>query len=109
MKWHKLGKVYTPSYDGSWKHFSALAPTPIVLSDKIRVYAGFRDPSGVSRIGFVDVHKSNPTKIINISDKPVLDIGRKGAFDDNGINLGDIIIERGKLLMLYVGYQIIKE
>ena len=108
MKWHKLGLVYRPKYDGSWRHSSALAPTPFKFDDKIRVYCGFRDPDGVSRIGYVDVDRLDPTRVLKVSDSPVLDVGKPGAFDDNGINLGDIIRVGDTIRMYYVGYQIVK-
>jgi len=105
MKWRKLGLVYHAPFDRSWKHSSALAPTPLLLDDRIRVYAGFRDPHGVSRIGYVDVDRADPTQILTISRSPVLDIGIPGCFDDNGVNLGDIVRYDQNLYMFYVGYQ----
>jgi hypothetical protein len=75
----------------------------------IRVFAGFRDAEGVSRIGFVDVDAEDPTKVLRVSEKPALDIGRAGTFDDNGVILGDVL-RRGDdvLRMYYVGFQLAK-
>ena len=109
MIWEKLGLIYKPAGDKGWKLHSALTPTPIVFDDKVRVYAGLRDNEGVSRIGYVDLDKDDPTKIIRISDKPVVDIGTDGSFDDNGIILGDIIWVGKKLYMYYVGFQLVKK
>lgn len=108
MKWQKKGLIYSPDSNTDWRNNSALTPTPIVLNDKtIRVYAGFRDKKGISRIGYVDVNGENPSKIIKISEKPVLDIGIPGTFDDNGVILGDIIKFNNKLYMYYVGFQLV--
>jgi hypothetical protein len=71
----------------------------------IRVYVGFRDVRGATRIGYVDVDADNPSNVISISKSPVLDIGRGGAFDDNGVILGDVIVHDGHLRMYYVGFQ----
>lgn len=109
MKWKKLGHVYQPKVDDTWKSTSALTPTPLLLGDIIRVYAGFRDPEGVSRIGYVDVEAENPTVIKAISEEPVLDIGAPGCFDDNGIILGDVFSYQDKLRMYYVGFQLVKK
>ena len=40
------------------------------------------------------------------SNKPVLDIREPGAFDDNGMLLGDVIDVDGELRMYYVGFQL---
>ncbi len=109
MEWTKLGLVYKPTGLNDWKMHSALTPTPIVFENIIRVYAGFRDIDGISRIGYVDLDKTNPTKILKVSDKPVLDIGKPGEFDDNGVILGDIIREGESLRMYYVGFQIVNK
>jgi hypothetical protein len=66
MNWIKKGIVYDSAkfnFDNCWNRNSALTPTPVLLSDRIRVYVGFRDDLGVSRIGYVDVEKNNPQKI----------------------------------------------
>jgi len=110
MKWKKLGHVFRQDGLVSWRVNSALTPTPFLLNeDTIRVYAGFRDKQGVSRIGYVDLDSSNPLVITNISQQPVLDIGRDGCFDDNGVILGDIIRHENSLLMYYVGFQLVKK
>lgn len=110
MNWKKLGLVF--SQDGSvpWRRNSALTPTPVLLNDQvIRIYAGFRDDEGVSRIGYVDVDSSDPTRVINVSDSPVLDCGRDGCFDDNGVILGDVVRTGDSFRMYYVGFQLVKK
>jgi len=110
MKWIKKGLIYGPSGEYSWAQHSALTPTPILLNNKIiRVYAGFRDKHGISRIGYVDVNADNPSEIIKISTRPVLDIGIPGTFDDNGLILGDVIRYNEKLYMYYVGFQLVEK
>lgn len=110
MKWKKMGRIYCPSGKYGWDKHSAMTPTPIMIDENtIRIYAGFRDEHGISRIGFVEVDAENPSKIKKISEKPVLDIGRPGAFDDNGVILGDIVEHNGKLYMYYVGFQLVQK
>lgn len=107
-EWTKKGLVFETSRHGvgGWMLHSALTPTPCRLSDDvIRVYAGFRDADGVSRIGYVDVRADNPSSIVNVSAEPVIDLGRDGCFDDNGMILGDIVDAPGGLHMFYVGFQ----
>jgi predicted GH43/DUF377 family glycosyl hydrolase len=106
--WKKKGLVFDTARQGvgGWMRHSALTPTPYRIDDElIRVYAGFRDADGVSRIGFVDVRADNPSVVVRVSNEPALDIGRGGCFDDNGVILGDIVDTPDGLHMFYVGFQ----
>lgn len=110
MKWLKKGLIYEPPLDASWRDNSALTPTAFLLNEKvIRVYVSLRDKLGIGRIGYVDVDAKNPSEILKISKRPVLDIGRPGMFDDNGVILGDIIRVDGKIYMYYVGFQLVEK
>ncbi|TAM61547.1 MAG: hypothetical protein EPN49_06570 [Rhodanobacter sp.] len=106
--WIKKGLVFETARHGvgGWMNYAALTPTPYRLDDeRIRVYAGFRDADGVSRIGYVDVRADNPSAIVRVSAEPVLDTGRDGCFDDHGVILGDVVDTPDGLHMFYVGFQ----
>lgn len=109
IEWDKLGVVFQTATQGQpWMKNSALTPTPFRLNDDtIRVYAGFRDEAGVSRIGFVDVSAHEPTKVLNVSPAPVLDVGRNGCFDDNGVIMGDVVRRPEGIYLFYVGFQLV--
>ena len=109
MNWEKLGLVYEPAKKNDWKFSSALTPTPFVMADRIRVFAGFRDAEGVSRIGYADLDKNDPRKVLKVSEQPILNTGKPGTFDDNGLIMGDVIAVGDKLYMYYVGFQIVKQ
>lgn len=110
MKWVKRGLINFPRGNHVWANNSALTPTPVLLNDSvIRVYAGFRDSQGVSRIGYLDLDAENPLKVLNFSSEPVLDIGADGCFDDNGVILGDVVETNDGIFMFYVGFQIVKK
>jgi len=110
MKWKKKGLVYTPPLDDSWRDNSALTPTAFLLDEEtIRNYVSFRDKNGTGRIGYIDVKASNPSIVLKISKNPVLDIGKDGMFDDNGVILGDIIRVKDEIYMYYVGFQLVKK
>lgn len=112
FKWTKLGLAFDAKAhaNGTWFSNSALTPTPFRLNDEIiRVYAGFRDDQGVSRIGFVDVLADDPLKVVRVSERPALDIGRDGCFDDNGVILGDVVARPEGIYMFYVGFQQVKK
>ena len=108
MKWKKLGLVFeTKKHIPKWARNFALQPTPILLNDHtIRLYVGFRDSEGVSRVGFIDVSSQNPTHILKVSEKPCLDIGAPGAFDDNGVVPSAVIKIENKIYLYYAGYHL---
>ena len=109
MKWEKKGLIYKPPFDGSWKDNSALQLTVLVLSDRIRIFLCFRDTRGIGRIGYVDVDVNDPSKILKISENPILDIGQDGMFDDNGVAPTAIIKNDNKIFLYYAGYQLPKK
>lgn len=109
--WRKLGLVYAPPGHEPWAQNSFLTPTPWLLSDSvIRVYGGLRDAEGVSRIGFVDVDSRDPTRVVALCERPALDVGEPGMFDDNGVILGDVVRDpAGPLRLYYVGFQLVRK
>lgn len=108
MKWTKKGLIYAPDGSRPWARHSAAQPTPLLLNDDIiRVFVGFRDEEGVTRLGYVDVASDDPGKVIKVSQKPVLDVGRPGTFDDNGVILGDVVRVGTELWLYYVGFQLV--
>lgn len=107
MKWVKKGLIYNVDGRIDWATNSVLTPQPFMLTDEvIRVYGSMRDELGRGRIGYVDVLAKNPGYILNVSEKPVLDLGKPGMFDDNGLLLGDVLRVNNKVYMYYVGFQI---
>lgn len=110
--WKKIGLIFDAMThaNGEWFLNSALTPQPYRLNDKIiRVYTGFRDGNGVSRIGYVDLDSHDPTRVVDISKKPILDIGRDGCFDDNGVIMGDVVNADDGVYLFYVGFQLVKK
>ncbi len=108
--WEKKGVIYCPDGQQDWAQHSFMTPTPFQLNENtIRLYGGFRDNEGVSRIGYIDVDSNNPSKLLSVCKTPVLDIGKPGMFDDNGVILGDVIRVGNKVYMYYVGFQLVKK
>lgn len=106
QKWEKKGLIYCPDGTIDWMNNSVLTPQPFLLNEEvIRVYASFRDKDGVGRIGYLDLDARNPSNILKLSKKPVLDIGPAGCFNDNGLILGDLVHYRNELRMYYVAFQ----
>jgi predicted GH43/DUF377 family glycosyl hydrolase len=107
MRWTKMGRVYAPDGSMPWTKHYAFPPTPHRLDDEtLRVYVSFCDANTVGRVGYVDVSAADPGRVLRVSPRPVLDIGRPGAFDENGVLPTCVLEYDGKLLMYYVGYQL---
>jgi sucrose-6-phosphate hydrolase SacC (GH32 family) len=107
MKWNKRGRIYVPDGRHAWARRYAFPPTPYFLDDEvIRVFVAFCDEHTVGRIGYVDVAADDPARVLHVSDRPVLDIGTPGAFDENGILPTSILEFDDKLYLYYVGYQL---
>lgn len=115
MKFEKKGLIYCPNGEEKWMQHSFMTPVAILIEgssdieDIIRLFGGIRDEGGISRIGFIDLRASDPSKVIYISKKPVLDIGEDGCFDDNGLILGSLIKVKDEWRMYYVGFQLVNK
>lgn len=111
MGWIKSGFIFCPNGQLPWAQHSFMTPVPLQMDNQtIRIYGGMRDSGGVSRIGWIDVDRSNPQLIKAVCDKPALDVGEAGMFDDNGMILGDVIkISETEIRMYYVGFQLVDQ
>lgn len=102
-KWIKKGVIYVPKIH-EWMNSHAQCPTAVVLEDRIRVFFSARLVNQQSLPTFIDVEKKDPQKIIGINPSPVLEMGRKGTFDENGIIPSFFINENEKLYFYYAGW-----
>jgi hypothetical protein len=108
MRWRKLGLVYGPDGALDWAKSHAMIPTPVRISqDVIRVFVTFCDAEGIGRPGYVDVSAENPLHVLGVSQQPLLDLGRPGTFDENGV-LACSVVDAGDgvLRMYYVGFEL---
>lgn len=108
MKWRKLGLVWAPDGSSPWAKTHAMGPTPFLLTpDVIRVFLTSLDEMGRGRPIYVDVRSDDPTQVINVSTKPLLEIGQPGTFDDNGMMLLSVLRTKSEsLFMYYAGFEI---
>lgn len=91
-QWIKKGKVYDPEQEDNrpfWRWNFAQGQNVLVFDDFIRVYICCREKPDdfgktVSRVSYVDLSKDNPMEVIRVSEKPVLELGKIGTFDEFG-------------------------
>ncbi|WP_396206883.1 hypothetical protein [Gemmatimonas sp.] len=103
--WQRLGLVYAPTGAHGFDVSHCHKPTPLLLdADTIRVYFGVRDARGMTRTTFVDVSSTDPTKVLYVHDRPVLDIGKVGTFDDSGANVSAVRRIGDDIYMYHIGW-----
>lgn len=109
FRWRKLGKVFDPTtiHDLDWMKEFAQAPSVLIFDEFIRVYFSCRplpNKNGqyISYTGFVDLNRKNLFEIVNISRKPILELGEIGTFDEFGIYPASVIRD-GKNIFAYYG------
>jgi hypothetical protein len=102
MAWKQLGVVFKPSGDFDWSRTHAQAPSAILIGDRIRVYYGTRNAENRSRTSFVELDPADPTRLLYVHDQPVMDFGKPGAHDEDGV-IGSQVIALGDELRLYYG------
>lgn len=108
MVWIKKGKIFAPDGKNELALTHAQVPVPIHFpkENRIRVFFSSRDCQSRSRPFYVDVDDRNPKKILFISNKPVLELGEIGTFDDCGVMPSWIVENNNKHYMYYIGWNV---
>jgi hypothetical protein len=85
-----------------------MIPTPVLAdAETLRIYVTMCDASGVGRPGYVDVDARNPVSVRQVSAEPLLDVGRPGTFDENGVAVCSVVqASPGVFYMYYVGFEL---
>jgi hypothetical protein len=84
----------------------AMLPTPLLLHDRIRIFYCSRDAQNRSRTSFIDVDRNNPKMVLAVNERPVLDVGALGAFDDVGALPSWIVDLGGAIYLFFLGVNI---
>ena len=105
MKLNKVGRIFTASGQYGWMKSHTQVPTVLVLKECIRVYFSTRPEDGMSRVAFIDLHREDPSHILYVHDRPVLDLGEAGMFDEHGTIPNHIFTYRDKVFLFYVGWR----
>lgn len=108
MHWKKLGIVYGPDGALPWAQSHAMIPTPFRLNeDVLRVFVTFCDANGIGRPGYVDVSAKNPLRVLGVSQRPLLDLGVPGSFDENGVLTCSVVaVSPDRIFMYYAGFEL---
>lgn len=110
FEWKKLGKIFDSSEieNGDWMKEYAQVPCVLIFDKFVRVYFCCRplpDSNGqyVSYMAYIDLDRSNLRKIIDISKKPILELGELGTFDEFGTYPISVVKHRDEIRVYYGG------
>jgi len=86
----------------------AQVPVAHLMPDKkkLRIYFASRNEEFQSRTTFIDVSADNPKEIVYEHNKPILELGSPGTFDDCGIIPSWVIEINGNLYLYYIGWNV---
>ena len=105
MKWNKIGRIFEPNGQFSWVKTHAMLPVADHIKDELfRIYFSGRDKDNISRTGFVEVDINEPSKILHLSESPIVDIGELGSYDDNGISPTCMVTHKGLKYFYIMGW-----
>lgn len=106
MIWLKRGKIFAPEIMQQYNMLPhSQCPVPVVLEDRVRIFFSGRPEQKISLPFYADIDKNDFTKIIQVSEKPLLELGKRGTFDEFGIIPTEVVRYKDKLRMYYTGWQ----
>lgn len=104
MKWTKLGHIFCANQQSQWLYSHAMIPIAEQIDgDLYRIYFSSRDDQNRGHGGYLEIDMKNPTEVLRVHEKPVLEPGALGCFDDSGALPNAIVNFNGRKLLYYTG------
>jgi hypothetical protein len=100
MRWEKRGLIFSSTGQCGWMNSHAQVPTALLLDDRLRIFFAARPEQGLSLPTYVDLDRNDPQRVIDISGARVLDVGRPGTFDADGV-MPSAVVRMGPVTRLY--------
>jgi len=105
MRWIKKGLIFNAPGDKPWAVTHAAVPCAEHVEQNVfRIYFNMSDKMNRGFISYIEVDIDNPSKILQISKKPILSPGPLGTFDDNGVTAPCIVNVDNKKYLYYIGW-----
>jgi len=105
MRWIKKGVIFNTDHNQDWMVSHACVPTVVKLNDeRWRILFAPRNERGQSIPTFIDVDANDPTKVVYVHNKPIMELGELGTFDDGGIMPCSTVLTDEGLYLYYVGW-----
>ncbi|MGB7409371.1 MAG: hypothetical protein WA908_12780 [Pontixanthobacter sp.] len=104
-QWASGRLVFETARQRPWMVSHGCTPTAIVLKDRFRVLFAPRNEAGRSIPSYVDLALDDPSRTLAIGDRPIMELGELGTFDDGGIMPCSIVrADDGRIFLYYVGW-----
>jgi hypothetical protein len=101
MRWRKLGRIFAANAHSEWLYSHGIVPIARALGEyQYRIYFSARDRLNRSNLSWLDIDIREPSKILRLSEHPLLSPGPLGCFDDSGA-MGCWIVEHDGTERLY--------
>jgi predicted GH43/DUF377 family glycosyl hydrolase len=111
FKWLKQGKLFDPQdrQGTGWMHEFAQSPSALVMDEWVRVYFCTRpkpDAQGMylSYLAYVDLDRQNLHQVLRVCERPLLELGKRGTFDEFGTNPISVIRDGEEIRVYYAGW-----
>lgn len=105
MRWKKRGLIFTASNNYPWMMHHASVPIAHKVNENVlRIYFGPRDSRGRTVTSFIEVDADDPRRVLYIHDRPILSLGKLGAFDDSGAMPSCLVVDQERLYLFYIGW-----
>ena len=106
LKWTKMGLLLGPDKKIEWLAGGSGPCCAIANRDDasiVDLYVSGRDQQNRSRLGLIRFSLESET-IVDICETPVLSLGTRGTFDENGTSYPSVVRDGDRLLMYYTGW-----
>lgn len=103
QKWKKLGLLFKPiGNQNSVSHCQHATPIQLTNSS-YRIFYGSRNFNNLTQVFYFDFDVAE-LKILAYSEKPVLNLGEMGFFDQHGIYPSSVLEREGNLFLYTIGF-----
>ena len=104
MPWQQYGPIFKPDSSRPWSRSHAQVPSALLLGDRIRIYYATRDELGRSFTSFIEVDTSDPSKLVYDHPRSVMQLGKPGTHDEDGVMVGCVVRDGDHFRMYYTGW-----
>ena len=107
MRWKKQGLIFCADKQKPWMQTHSQVPCVYLRNDGVlRIFFASRDERGRSNVSYIDVDPNDPKKVLGICERPLLEYGPIGTFDDCGAMPSWIVRNGTKTYMYYIGWTV---
>ena len=105
MQWQKMGLIPHPEPKYDWMITHAMLPFAERIGEDLhRIYFAGRNSQNMSQVGYVEIDINEPQETLYITEKPVLELGPLGSFDDSAVMPSWIVNYEDRKYMYYIGW-----